>query len=201
MVKVICFDLDGVYFLKGKENFIANLVKLGVSEEKAKEVFFQSDKMNKEYKAGLIGDREFWSWAIREWKLSMGPKEVINLMISGYEINQPAVELVRKLKSNGYKTAVCSNNFPARINGLNERFDFLKDFDVIVLSYKVGVLKPDRGIFEELIKKSNVKPEEIVYSDDSKDKLSGAESLGIKTFVYHNFSRFCRELKRLGVRI
>jgi len=36
MIKVICFDLDGVYFVRGKENFIADLGKLGVSEEKAR---------------------------------------------------------------------------------------------------------------------------------------------------------------------
>lgn len=29
MIKAICFDLDGVYFLNGKSNFIKALVDLG----------------------------------------------------------------------------------------------------------------------------------------------------------------------------
>lgn len=201
MIEVICFDLDGVYFIDGKKNFIANLVKLGVSEEKVREVFFRSDKMNKEYKIGLIGNKEFWSWALREWNLSMTIQEIVDLMISGYEVNQPVIELVKKLRSVGYKTAVCSNNFPARVNGLNKRFRFLSNFNIVVFSYEVGVLKPDKRIFEELIKRAGVKPEEIVYSDDDPEKLKGAEELGIKTFVYQGFDQFCRELRKLGVKI
>ena len=35
MIKAICFDLDGVYFLNGKSNFIKALVDLGVPEDEA----------------------------------------------------------------------------------------------------------------------------------------------------------------------
>lgn len=201
MIKVICFDLDGVYFINGKKNFIANLVKLGVSEERAREIFLKSDKMNKEYKAGLIGDNEFWKWALKEWELRITPKEIIDLMISGYKVNQPAAKLVKELRSKGYKTAICSNNFPARVNGLNKRFGFLSKFDVATFSYEVGALKPDKRIFEELTKRAGVEPREIVYSDDDPRKLKGAEELGIKTFVYQNFGEFCRGLRKLGVKV
>lgn len=33
MIKAICFDLDGVYFVNGKSNFIKELVNLGISYE------------------------------------------------------------------------------------------------------------------------------------------------------------------------
>lgn len=200
MIKVVCFDLDGVYFIKGKMKFITNLVKLGVPEEKALRVFFKSDRVNKEYKAGLIGDKEYWTWALKEWGLKMTPKEIIDLMISGYEVNQPAANLVEALRDRGYKTAICSNNFPARVNGLDKRFNFLSNFDVVVFSYEVGVLKPDKRIFEELIKKAQVKPEETAYSDDDETKIKGATELGIKTFIYQNFSQFREELRKLGIR-
>ena len=201
MIKVITFDLDGVYFLNGKENFITNLVKLGVSEDKAKEVFLKSDKMNKEYKTGLISDEEFWTWALKEWGLAINPSEIINLLISGYQINQAAVELAKKLRSHGYQTAICSNNFSARVNGLNQKFNFLADFDVVIFSHEIGILKPDKRIFEALIKKSQTNPDQIAYSDDDPEKLKGAIELGIKTFVYQNFNQFCRELRNLGVKI
>jgi hypothetical protein len=38
VIKAITFDLDGVYFVKGKLNFLNNLVKLGVKKEKAEVV-------------------------------------------------------------------------------------------------------------------------------------------------------------------
>ncbi len=201
MIKAICFDLDGVYFLNGKSNFISNLVKLGVTEDEAKRVFLKSPEMNKRYKLGKMTDEEYWNWAIKEWKLSLSVPEIIRLLISGYEVNKPACEYVKKVRGAGYKTLVCTNNFPARINGLQERFGFLNDFDVKIFSFEVGYDKPSKEIFQRLIEASGVLPEEIVYSDDSEDAMAGAKELGINTFLFTDFPAFQEELSRLGVHI
>lgn len=200
MIKAICFDLDGVYFLKGKSSFIKALVDLGVSEDEAKRVFLKSDEMNACYKLGKMTDDEYWTWALKEWKLSLLVQEIIDLLIKGYETNPQAVEYVKKVRQAGYKTVICSNNFPARINGLHGRFGFLDDFDVTLLSYEVGFVKPDKGIFEALVKKSGVLPTEIVYSDDDESKMDGARDLGINTFLYTDFPAFVGYLESLGVR-
>ena len=201
MIKAICFDLDGVYFLNGKSNFIKSLVNLGVSEDEAKRVFLKSDEMNKQYKLGKITDEEFWNWALREWHLDLTVQEVIDLLIEGYETNKSAVEYVKRVRNAGYKTVICSNNFPARINGLQKRFGFLGDFDVVVFSYEVGVDKPNKEIFQILVKKTGVKADEIVYSDDDESKMEGAKELGINTFLYTNFDAFTKHLDSLGINL
>lgn len=200
MIKAICFDLDGVYFLNGKSNFVKALEKLGVLEEEAKRVFLKSDQMNKLYKLGKMTDEEYWNWALSEWNLNLSVKEIVDLLIKGYETNDNAVEYVRKVRKAGFKTLICSNNFPARINGLQERFGFLNDFDVIVLSYDVGIDKPNKEIFQQLIKKSGVQANEIVYSDDDDTKMLGAQELGINTFLYTDFDAFVQHLESLGVK-
>lgn len=201
MIKAICFDLDGVYFLNGKSNFIKSLVNLGVSEDEAKRVFLKSDEMNKQYKLGKITDEEFWNWALREWHLDLTVQEVIDLLIGGYETNKSAVEYVKKVRNAGYKTVICSNNFPARIDGLQKRFGFLDDFDVSVFSYEVGVDKPNKEIFQTLIEQSGLKADEIVYSDDDASKMDGAKELGINTFLYTNLDAFIKHLENLGVNL
>jgi len=201
MIKAICFDLDGVYFLNGKSNFIKALMGLGVSEDEAKRVFLKSDEMNACYKLGKMSDEDYWTWALKEWKLQMSVSEIVDLLIKGYETNPDAVNYVKKVRQAGYKTVICSNNFPARINGLHQRFGFLDDFDVIVLSYEVGVAKPDKGIFEALVRKSGVEPGEVVYSDDDETKMVGAKELGINTFLYTDFPAFVGYLVGLGVSI
>ena len=70
-IKVITFDLDGVYFPNGKANFISALVKLGVNEDEAKRVFLKSSQMNQDYKNGTMTDEQFWTWALKEWKLKI----------------------------------------------------------------------------------------------------------------------------------
>lgn len=106
MIRAITFDLDGVYFINGKSNFIKSLVSMGVSEDEAKRVFLQSDEMNKRYKTGEWDDEQFWTWAISEWKLNTTPEEIIKLLIRGYEVNDEVVSTVKKVKSNGYKTLI-----------------------------------------------------------------------------------------------
>ena len=201
MIKAITFDLDGVYFVNGKSNFISNLGKLGVSEDEAKRVFLQSDQMNKLYKEGKMTDDEFWSWASKEWELNKTPEELIDLLISGYEVDNNVVEVVKKVRTNGYKTLICTNNFPARINGLQEKFKFLDNFYAWAFSYEVGATKPSIKIFQELVNKSGVKPEEIVFADDNNDNLQGAKQVEIQAFFYEGFGKFLGKLGRLGINI
>lgn len=201
MIKAIVFDLDGVYFLNGKANFVKNLVALGVAQNEAKRVFLQSNEMNQLYKTGKWNDEQFWSWALSEWKLSNTVPEIIHLLIDGYEVDPQVANLVKKVRAKGYKTLICSNNFPARIKGLQHRFGFLDDFDVVVLACEVGDVKPNKKIFEELIKKSGVQPNEIFYTDDYQEALDTARELGIQTHYYTNFGDFVETLKRLNVKL
>lgn len=201
MIKAITFDLDGVYFVNGKSNFIANLGKLGISEDEAKQVFLQSDQINKLYKEGKMTDEEYWTWAANEWKLDKTPEELIKLLIDGYEVDNNVVEIVKKVRANGYKTLICTNNFPARINGLNERFGLLDNFDAYVFSYEVGATKPSTEIFKALVEKSGVEASEIVFADDNNDNLAGAKEVGIQAFFYEGFDKFIEQLKELGVNI
>ena len=200
MIKAITFDLDGVYFVNGKSNFIANIVKLGVSESEAKRVFLESDEMNHQYKEGKMNDEEYWTWASKEWKLDKTPKELIDLLISGYEIDQNVVETVKKVRANGYKTLICTNNFPARINGLQERFKFLDDFDAKAVSYEIGSSKPDSKIYQRLIEVSGVNADEIVYADDNDENIVEAQKLDINAFFYDGFDKFISKLNELGVK-
>ena len=132
MVKAITFDLDGVYFVNGKSNFIKALGELGVSEDEAKRVFLKSDEMNNLYKTGKMTDEEFWSWAAKEWRLNKSPQELIDLLTQGYSVDDNVVNVIKKVRENGYKTLICSNNFPARVNGLHKKFSFLDNFDTPV---------------------------------------------------------------------
>lgn len=198
-IKVITFDLDGVYFPNGKANFIKSLGKLGVSEDEAKRVFFKSSQMNQEYKVGKMTDEVFWTWAVSEWKLNISWQEVIKIMIAGYDVNLDVVEVVRKLRRLGYKTAICTSNFPARIRGLQDKYGFLNDFDIKVLSYEIGVNKPDRRLYEELVRRSGVTSEQIVLADDDANSIEVARVVGITTFLYEGFEGYLDQLKSVGV--
>jgi HAD superfamily hydrolase (TIGR01509 family) len=122
-------------------------------------------------------------------------------MIQGYDVSPEVEGVVRAVRENGYRTLICSNNFPARVSGLQEHFGFLDNFDAAVFSYEVGATKPSEIIFAELVKRSGVLPSEIAFADDNENNLAGANSIGMTAFVYSNFDKFIEDLRLLGVRI
>jgi epoxide hydrolase-like predicted phosphatase len=175
------------------------VANLGVEPSEVTRVYLKSDEMNYQYKLGKITDDQFWTWAAEQWGIDKSSAELIAMMIDAYQVDQKVAETVRKVRSAGYKTLICTNNFPARMNGLQAKFGFLNDFDVVVSSHQVGFPKPTKEIFEILVEKSGVEPSEIVFADDNESSLAGATELGINTFVYKDFDQFISELSDLGV--
>ncbi|MCX6823157.1 MAG: HAD family phosphatase [candidate division SR1 bacterium] len=197
---LICFDLDGLYFTEQSFQRFKETLAPNVSKEKRDYVLALSDEM-KRFKAGEVSEEEYRNRAKKELGLSCANEEIYERLRESYEVNEKVKELISVLKEKGYKTGVCSNNFPTRIRELDKKFNFIKDFDVHIFSYEVGILKPDAKIFQELINKSGLQPHEIIYSDDKEDKLTGAKSLGIQTFVFHSFEEFVEDLRKCGIDI
>jgi len=200
-IKAIVFDLDGVYFLGGNENFKKNMnAEYGIPIPKIEEVYFKSYEM-RAYKEGNLSNEEFWEYAINEWDITATKEEILDLLVNGYEINRKAVKLIENLHRNGYQTAICTNNFPARIRVLQEKFDFIRDFDVAVLSYEEGITKPNPRIYNILKNRLGCEKNEIFITDDNRTNVEKLNDMGFIASLYVNFGTFKNELREYGVNI
>ncbi|HTE21749.1 MAG TPA: HAD-IA family hydrolase [Candidatus Limnocylindria bacterium] len=198
MIKAICFDLDGMYFeASGFQLFKDALIRLGAKMEDIN-LYLHGDSM-KAFKRGEIDEDDYWSSVIKSLGIDITTAAIKELLVKNYKLNSEVHSLVLKAKEAGYKTCICSNNFITRVRGLNDKFGFLDHFDVSVFSYEVKDLKPSPVIFKELLLRTAVKPEELIYADDNADKLSGAQTLGINTFTFSSIDQFKEELVKLGV--
>ncbi len=62
-----------------------------------------------------------------------------------------------------------------------ENFNRFKNaFEAFYLSYEMGMRKPDTEIFEFVLKESNLKADETLFVDDTKENTDAASHLGIK---------------------
>lgn len=92
----------------------------------------------------------------------------------------PDVRNTLKELSGRYKTGLISNTDCFSIKPIFKR-DFDSFFDAVVFSCDVGLLKPDRGIFDAILEKLGVGPEEtLMVGDNLRDDILSAESLGMK---------------------
>jgi HAD superfamily hydrolase (TIGR01509 family) len=193
-MKAVILDLDGVYFSGGKERFISYVSGLGVSEEMVREVYLKSDMMIK-YKQGLIDGKKFWDYAINEWRLKKTRQELLNILQDGYELNPKKKEIMKILKDNSLKKIICTNNFPDRIRILDDRFDFLEEFDFKIFSYEHKMLKP--GLLSLVSKIIGIENNEILYFDDSQTNIDYAKKLGMNAIFIEEPTRVLKMLKEI----
>lgn len=95
-----------------------------------------------------------------------------------------------------YKIGMLSN---AAYNMLDELFtpEQTALFDAVTLSCELGVVKPDKTMYETIATKLGVLPEECIFIDDIERYCAGAKEVGMKAIWYKDFAQFQQELEEL----
>ena len=111
------------------------------------------------------------------------------------------VDVLRKLENSEYELFGLTNwsaeTFPYAL----ENYDFFKIFDgKIVVSGTEKLIKPDPKIWEVLLQRYQLKPEESVFIDDNPRNIEVAETLRFNTVHITEETNLGEELKNLGIR-
>ncbi len=80
------------------------------------------------------------------------------------------------------KTALVSNCSHST-RGIVDRLGLVEAFDEVVLSFEVGLRKPDPAIYREALGRLDVEPGRAVFVDDQQEYCDGAASIGIETYL------------------
>ena len=113
--------------------------------------------------------------------------------------NDYAIPWIQDLKSKGYRTLYLSNFSEKAETECAYALDFIPYMDGGILSYQEKVIKPMPEIYELLIERYKLVPEECVFLDDTMANLDGAEKFGIHTIHFQNQAQAIEELRKLGV--
>lgn len=112
------------------------------------------------------------------------------------KINFELIEIIKDLKSKNYKIGLLSNNYIKLRQQMAEE-DTIKYFDSVIVSSEVGYQKPQPEIFEILFKEMGVKSNELIFIDDSKSSLEGADKIGYIPILYRDNESLKLELSNL----
>lgn len=111
--------------------------------------------------------------------------------------NDYAIPWLTELKSQGYGLYYLSN-FSKRIQDVCEDgLSFLPLMDGGIFSYKVHQIKPDREIYETLLRTYKLIAEECVFIDDREENVLAAKALGFSVIQFQNEIQARNELNRL----
>ena len=103
-------------------------------------------------------------------------------------------ELLPQLKEK-YDLYILSNFHKDAFEEIYEKYDFFKCFKGKVVSCYYHLLKPEKEIYEEILNKYSLKPEETVFIDDMKVNIDAAEKLGIKGIHLPDYTKLKEKLE------
>jgi epoxide hydrolase-like predicted phosphatase len=113
-------------------------------------------------------------------------------------INPDVVRSLRKLKPN-YRLVLLSNTDVKHFAFIRGEFPEMFFFDEYVLSYEVGLMKPDPRIYEIALEKAKARAGECVFIDDLEENIEAAAKMGIHTIHFTPETDLDGELRSLKV--
>ncbi|KUK16154.1 MAG: HAD-superfamily hydrolase, subfamily IA, variant 3 [Petrotoga mobilis] len=193
----IVFDLGNVLFKFDPEGILDDLFKDPLVKRKLKEAVFTTS-IWKELDRGTLSFEEAKK-IFHEKNPDL--KEEINILLKEWKnylhpITEN-VEILPKLKENN-KLFILSNFHEDAFNYIRGKYSFFDIFDGMVISYKEKLLKPEKEIYQLLLNRYNLKPEETIFVDDIVENIQAAEELGIKSILYKGPEALRELLKREG---
>lgn len=100
-----------------------------------------------------------------------------------FEPNHPMWELVEKLHAS-YPLYLLSNTNCLHHDYLLRQYAVFEKFADGVYSYRAGMAKPEREIFELAIRQFGVDPQATIYLDDLAANVEAARGAGLRAFRY-----------------
>lgn len=197
-MKNIIFDLGNVLILFDPSAYVNEFIP----KEKQKEfleVVFQTSEW-KELDLGTLSYDD--AKAVFKKKLKTCDKEIDALfqdnlynMLKPIEMN---VALLDKLKDK-YNLYILSNFHKDAFEAVSSGHDFFNKFDGGIVSAYHNCIKPDEKIYNLLISKYNLKPDETLFIDDMEENILKAKELGINTMHLTDYTKLEEHLINMNI--
>ena len=102
------------------------------------------------YERGRINTLKIYEELCKLSKKTLDFSQVVQAISDIFQPNEPAIEILHKVKERGSRLFLLSNTCDAHFSWASSQFPFLKQFDGFVFSYEVDARKPEKKIFEKV---------------------------------------------------
>lgn len=162
------------------------------------------DKFIEFYKSNYHSHRDFERGKISETEFVDKMLEVVDHKIDAetfkkyyadiFSLNEDVISLLPVLKKD-YKLFLLSNTDSVHQKYGWQKYEFLKYFDKLILSYEVHSVKPEEKIYRKVEEASGCSSEEHFYIDDIKEYVDAAKSIGWDAVVFEGYEKLVKDLK------
>lgn len=192
-VKYICFDIGGVACYGAKKERVAMAQsKWNISEEGLSSMLHPNigDGVDywRELQNGEIPADVYLSAAVKGLNLEDTQENRDHFRACMVEWGsypyEPTIELAKRLGEEGFHVSVLTNNNELTYTCTSSS-KIVEHASVAVSSHEIGVCKPKEKAYESLLEGiGNPDPKEVLFIDDMKRNIIGAEKVGLNGFLF-----------------
>jgi len=113
--------------------------------------------------------------------------------------HEDTVAILRELKDRGTPLYALSNWSAEMFPHAEAKFDWLALFDGVVVSGRVGMIKPERDIFDYLLETFDIDAGDVFFIDDNVPNVFAARSYGIHAHQFVGAAGLRAELVAEGL--
>lgn len=199
-IKTVVFDFGGVIELNESEDPIKSISELiGVPFEEFRQAYF---------KYNHLSNVENISWedvivkVVATFDTSPETERKVRALVCDYrqkrKINTELLALFPVLKKLGLKVGILSNSTSDLRQRLHEE-KIIDLVDEVIISAEIGFQKPHKEAFQVAFEKLQVKPEEMVFVDDSAKSLEKSAEIGYVPILFKNNEQLKSDLRNVGI--
>lgn len=183
MVKTLIFDFGDVFINLDKAGAMTHALDLFKLKEFPEPLF----NFNCLYEQGLVSTDEFLEFYESNFP-HLTREEIIfawNFILKDFPIER--LEFIQNLRQqNDYKLILLSNTNTLHIDWIKEHVSFYEEFKkcfhAFYLSQEIQLRKPNLNIYSFVLDQHDLKANECLFIDDTKENTIAAEQLGIHTW-------------------
>ncbi|MDD3138192.1 MAG: HAD family phosphatase [Lachnospiraceae bacterium] len=198
-IKNVVFDIGRVLIDYRWEDYLSELHFPYDIEKRLGKVIFQS-KIWSERDRGLYTEEEYIQQFIQS--APELEKEILRVLSTINQAMKPfsfATEWIRSIKMQGLKVYLLSNYPKNMFEDALQNYEFFQYVDGMVISYEAHQIKPEPEIYNTLIERYHLIPEETIFLDDVKKNTNQAEGLGFHTICVTSHQAAVDGLKKYGI--
>lgn len=187
-MKAVIFDLGKVLVhYDGKATLTALSELVGVSLE----TFVKySQTIEYAFGVGQLDGQRYFARLDETFGLSVSYDSFVATVCRFQQRNEAALAFASELQGRiNVTVGIISNTNHIHAGWLRANLPELAQFDSVILSNEVGLLKPDSAIYELALSQLDVPAEQALFVDDLAENVAGGTAVGLAGYLHKDWPR------------
>jgi epoxide hydrolase-like predicted phosphatase len=180
-VKALLFDLGGVVIEIDFDRVFSHWALYANQKPETIKSRFEFDSYYERHERGEIEALEYFAWLRRSLGINISNEEFIAGWNSIYIGEIPGIEAILSDVKEKLPIYVFTNSNSTHQLVWSKKYShILNHFRYVFVSCEIGKRKPEPEAFKIVSKEIGVKPQHILFFDDTLEHIAGAEKIGMQ---------------------